>query len=106
MHQTKAVKAVATPPDCLSHLNLQMFRATRKKLLDDNVSRVIKKRVGFKSAMLVDVKPSADGQETEKDFRTKYCRAEYLHSTKNTIAATAEAAEDEELAVFLKQDDI
>ncbi|XP_057525775.1 general transcription and DNA repair factor IIH subunit TFB1-1-like [Amaranthus tricolor] len=43
---------------------------------------------------------------SEKDFWTKYCRAEYLHSTKNAIAAAAEAAEDEELAVFLKQDDI
>ena len=43
---------------------------------------------------------------TEKDFWTKYWRAEYLHSTKNIVAAAAEAAEDEELAVFLKQDDI
>ncbi|KAL6954988.1 hypothetical protein U1Q18_043173 [Sarracenia purpurea var. burkii] len=116
------------------------FWATRKKLLDGNASRVIKQRVGFKSAMLADVKPSADGQSnrvtfnltpeiihqifaekpavhqaflkfvpnkmTEKDFWTKYCKVEYLHSTKNTVAAAAEAAEDEELAVFLKQDDI
>lgn len=43
---------------------------------------------------------------TEKDFWTKYCRAEYLHSTKNAVAAAAEAAEDEELAVFLKHDDV
>ena len=43
---------------------------------------------------------------TEKEFWTKYSRAEYLHSTKNVIAAAAEAAEDEELAVFLKQDDM
>lgn len=43
---------------------------------------------------------------TEKDFWTKYCRAEFLHRTKNAVAAAAEAAEDEELAVFLKQDDI
>ncbi|XP_038974695.1 general transcription and DNA repair factor IIH subunit TFB1-1-like isoform X3 [Phoenix dactylifera] len=43
---------------------------------------------------------------TEKDFWTKYCRAEYLHRTKNSVAAAAEAAEDEELAVFLKHDDI
>ncbi|XP_038709323.1 general transcription and DNA repair factor IIH subunit TFB1-1-like isoform X2 [Tripterygium wilfordii] len=43
---------------------------------------------------------------TEMDFWTKYFRAGYLHSTKNTIAAAAEAAEDEELAIFLKQDDI
>ncbi|KAG9448790.1 hypothetical protein H6P81_008755 [Aristolochia fimbriata] len=43
---------------------------------------------------------------TEKNFWTKYCRAEYLHRTKNSLAAAAEAAEDEELAVFLKHDDI
>lgn len=43
---------------------------------------------------------------TEKDFWRKYCRAEYLYRTKNSIAATAEAAEDEELAIFLKHDDI
>ncbi|XP_057509083.1 general transcription and DNA repair factor IIH subunit TFB1-1-like [Actinidia eriantha] len=116
------------------------FWATRKKLLDGDANRVIKQRVGFKSAMLADVKPSADGRSnrvtfnltpeiihqifaekpavhqaflkfvpikmSEKDFWTKYCRAEYLHSTKNAVAAAAEAAEDEELAVFLKQDDV
>ncbi|CAO2176454.1 unnamed protein product [Urochloa humidicola] len=43
---------------------------------------------------------------TEIEFWRKYCRAEYLLRTKNTMAATAEAAEDEELAVFLKNDDI
>lgn len=43
---------------------------------------------------------------SEKDFWTKYCRAEYLHRTKNSVAAAAEAAEDEELALFLKHDDI
>lgn len=43
---------------------------------------------------------------TEKEFWTKYSRAEYLHSTRNVVAAAAEAAEDEELAVFLKQDDM
>lgn len=43
---------------------------------------------------------------SEKDFWTKYFRAEYLHSTKNSIAAAAEAAEDEELALFLKDDEI
>ncbi|KAI3977319.1 hypothetical protein MKX01_000232, partial [Papaver californicum] len=36
---------------------------------------------------------------TEKDFWTKYCRAEFLHRTKNAVAAAAEAAEDEELAI-------
>lgn len=45
-------------------------------------------------------------QMTEKDFWTKYFRAEYLHSTRNAVAAAAEAADDEELAMFLKDDDI
>lgn len=43
---------------------------------------------------------------SEKEFWTKYSRAQYLHSTKNVVAAAAEAAEDEELAVFLKRDDM
>ncbi|KAL3821343.1 hypothetical protein ACJIZ3_007248 [Penstemon smallii] len=43
---------------------------------------------------------------TEKEFWTKYSRAEYLHSTRNVVAAAAEAAEDEELSVFLKQDEL
>ncbi|CAK9159546.1 unnamed protein product [Ilex paraguariensis] len=37
---------------------------------------------------------------TEKEFWTKYSRAEYLHSTKNVVVAAAEAAEDD------KQDDM
>ncbi|KAJ9568053.1 hypothetical protein OSB04_004019 [Centaurea solstitialis] len=116
------------------------FWATRKKLLDVNASRKAKQRVGLKSDMIFNVKPSSDGQSnrvtfnltpemihqifaekpavrqaylnfvpnkmTEKDFWTKYWRAQYLHSTKNIVAAAAEAAEDEELAVFLKQDAI
>ncbi|XP_052207026.1 general transcription and DNA repair factor IIH subunit TFB1-1-like isoform X2 [Diospyros lotus] len=116
------------------------FWATRKKLLEGDARKVKRQRVGFKSAMLADVKPSADGRSnrvtfnltpeiihqifaekpavhqaflkfvpnkmTEKDFWTKYCRAEYLHRTRNTVAAAAEAAEDEELAVFLKHDDV
>lgn len=44
-------------------------------------------------------------QMTERDFWTKYFRAEYLHSLKNAVAAAAEAAEDEDLAIFLKDDD-
>ncbi|WCJ32548.1 General transcription and DNA repair factor IIH subunit TFB1-1 [Euphorbia peplus] len=43
---------------------------------------------------------------TDRDFWTKYCRAEYLQRSKNINAAAAEAAEDEELALFLKPDDI
>ncbi|KAI8559283.1 hypothetical protein RHMOL_Rhmol04G0159900 [Rhododendron molle] len=42
---------------------------------------------------------------TEKDFWTKYCRAEYLHCMKNAFAAAAEATEDEDLVAFLKRDD-
>ncbi|GAB4850692.1 General transcription and DNA repair factor IIH subunit TFB1-1 [Ancistrocladus abbreviatus] len=116
------------------------FWATRKKLLDGDNNQMARQRVGFKSAMISDIKPQTDGRTnkvtfnltpeiihqifaekpavhraflnyvpskmSEKDFWTKYCRAEYLHSTKNAVAAAAEAAEDEELAVFLKQDDI
>ncbi|XP_062195574.1 general transcription and DNA repair factor IIH subunit TFB1-1-like isoform X2 [Phragmites australis] len=116
------------------------FWATRKNLLDDEANKASKQRPGFKSAMLADVRPSADGRTnkvtfnltteiihqifaekpavhrafldfvpkkmSEKDFWTKYCRAEYLLRTKNTVAAAAEAADDEELAVFLKNDDI
>ena len=43
---------------------------------------------------------------SEEDFWKKYCRAEYLLRTKNTVRAIAEAAGDEELAMFLKDDDI
>ncbi|XVF47052.1 hypothetical protein PTKIN_Ptkin03bG0078000 [Pterospermum kingtungense] len=116
------------------------FWATRKKLLDREANKKTKQQLGFKSAMISDIRPSTDGRTnkvtfsltpeiilqifaekpavhraflsyvpnkmSEKVFWTKYFRAEYLHSTKNSIAAAAEAAEDEELAVFLKQDDI
>lgn len=40
------------------------------------------------------------------EFWTKYCRAEYLYRTKNQAAAAAEAADDEDLALFTKEDDI
>uniref|UniRef100_A0A7N2LAT8 BSD domain-containing protein n=1 Tax=Quercus lobata TaxID=97700 RepID=A0A7N2LAT8_QUELO len=116
------------------------FWATRKKLLDGDSGTKSKQRVGFKSSMILDIKPMTDGRTnkvtfnltpeikyqifalkpavhraflnhvpnkmTEKDFWTKYFRAEYLHSTKNAVATAAEAAEDEELAIFLKDDDI
>ncbi|XXG84813.1 hypothetical protein AAC387_Pa11g0038 [Persea americana] len=116
------------------------FWAARKNLLDADTHTTLKQRVGFKSAMLADVRPLTDGRTnkvtfsltpeiihqifaekpavhqaflnfvpskmTEKDFWTKYCRAEYLHRTKNSVAAEAEAAEDEDLAVFLRHDDI
>ncbi|KAJ1703568.1 hypothetical protein LUZ63_003347 [Rhynchospora breviuscula] len=116
------------------------FWATRKALLGEDTNRTTKQQPGFKSAMLADVRPSADGRTnkvtfsltpeiiqqifaekpavhraflnlvpskmSEKDFWTKYCRAEYLNRTRNAAVAAAEAAEDEELAVFLKHDDI
>nr|ACF22789.1 transcription factor related protein [Brachypodium distachyon] len=116
------------------------FWATRKNLLDDEANTASKQKPGFRSVMLADVRPSADGQTnkvtfsltneiihqifaekpavhrafldyvpkklSEKDFWTKYCRAEYLLRTKNTLAAKAEAADDEELAIFLRNDDI
>ncbi|PHT41352.1 Heat shock protein 90-1 [Capsicum baccatum] len=44
------------------------------------------------------------GKMSGKEFWTKYSRAKSLHSTKNIVAALDEASEDEELAVFLKQD--
>lgn len=40
----------------------------------------------------------------EKDFWTKYCRAEYQFTTKNSAAAAAEAADDEDLAIFVNED--
>ncbi|EYU33732.1 hypothetical protein MIMGU_mgv1a007394mg [Erythranthe guttata] len=43
---------------------------------------------------------------SEKDFWTKYSKAEYLNSSRNVSVAAAEAALDEELAVFLKRDDM
>ncbi|ESR65955.1 hypothetical protein CICLE_v10007802mg [Citrus x clementina] len=116
------------------------FWAARKKLLDRDPSKKSKQRVGFKSAMISDIRPATDGRTnkvtfsltpeiilqifaekpavhraflnfvpnkmTEMEFWTKYCRAEYLSRTKNYHAVVAEAAEDEELAVFLKEDDI
>ncbi|CAA0387843.1 unnamed protein product [Arabidopsis thaliana] len=97
------------------------FWSTRKKLLGKDSIRKSKQQMGLKSMMVSGIKPSTDGrtnrvtfnltseiifQMTEKDFWTKYFRAEYLYSTKNTAVAAAEAAEDEELAVFLKPDEI
>ncbi|XP_071693790.1 general transcription and DNA repair factor IIH subunit TFB1-1-like [Rutidosis leptorrhynchoides] len=43
---------------------------------------------------------------TEEEFWAKYRKAQFIHSNKNIAAAAAEAAEDEDLAVFLKQDAI
>ncbi|CAN8288630.1 unnamed protein product [Cochlearia groenlandica] len=100
------------------------FWASRKKLLGKDSVRKRKQQDGLKSMMDSGIKPS-DGKifvkkpavrqafisyvpskMSEKDFWTKYYRAEYLYSTKSTAVAVAEAAEDEELAVFLKPDAI
>ncbi|KAF9598892.1 hypothetical protein IFM89_032746 [Coptis chinensis] len=96
--------------------------------------------MGFKSAMIADVRPLTDGRSnkvtfnltpeiihkifaekptvhkaylnfvprkmSKMDFWTKYCRAEYLLRTRNVVAIATEAAEDEELVVFLKHDEI
>ncbi|KAG4997862.1 hypothetical protein AAZX31_10G182500 [Glycine max] len=116
------------------------FWATKKKLLDQDESRKLKQRIGFKNSLIFDTKPMSDGRinqvkfqltpeikyqifalkpavhqaflnfvpskMNEVDFWNKYFKAEYLHSTKNAVAAAAEAAEDEDLAVFLKDDEI
>lgn len=116
------------------------FWAPRKHLLAVDSGKTPKQVVGFKSAMIADVRPVTDGRTnkvtfnltpeiihqifaekpavhkaylnfvprrmSELDFWKKYCRAEYLHKTRNAVAAAAEAAEDEELAVFLKHDEL
>ncbi|KAM0882808.1 hypothetical protein ACQ4PT_032052 [Festuca glaucescens] len=97
------------------------FWAIRKNLLDDEANKALKQKPGVKNVMVADVRPSADGQifaekpamhrafldyVPKKDFWTKYCRAEYLLRSKSTLRAKAEAAGDEELAMFLKNDDI
>ncbi|XP_071683336.1 general transcription and DNA repair factor IIH subunit TFB1-1-like [Lolium perenne] len=103
------------------------FWAIRKNLLDDEANKALKQKPGVKNVMVADVRPSANGQLqifsekpavhqafldyvpkklSEQDFWTKYCRAEYLLRAKCTLRAKAEAAGDEELAMFLKNDDI
>ncbi|KAK1401368.1 hypothetical protein POM88_000973 [Heracleum sosnowskyi] len=113
----------------------EFWAIRKKKLLDE---KFIKQRVGLKSGMIFNVKPSSDGRVvkynltrqiihqilsekpavrsaylnlvpktmTEMDFWIKFLRAEYLYSTKDFGTAAAEAAQDEELVVFLKQDDV
>ncbi|KAL7103303.1 hypothetical protein ACP275_08G171200 [Erythranthe tilingii] len=81
------------------------FWATRKKLLEQSDGRRRKQRLALKNEMWT-VKPLSDGQLSEKHFWTKYSKAEYLNSSRNVSVAAAEAALDEELAVFLKRDDM
>ncbi|KAI3903705.1 hypothetical protein MKW98_032359 [Papaver atlanticum] len=80
------------------------FWATRKRSLGVDGSKMCKQRLGFKSAMLANVRPLTDDRKnkiftekpavhqaflkfvpskmTEMDFWTKYGRAEFLHKTK------------------------
>jgi hypothetical protein len=44
------------------------FWATRKNLLEDEANKGSKQRPGFKSAMLADVRPSADGRTNKVTF--------------------------------------
>ncbi|KAM3211273.1 hypothetical protein ACQJBY_064826 [Aegilops geniculata] len=125
------------------------FWATRKNLLDDETNKASKQKPGFKSAMLADVRPSADGQTNKVTFSLtteiihqmqenkgddgglggrggarkgiksgkgkrddgpyfcrKASRASGIFRLCPEEAAKAEAADDEELAMFLKNDDI
>ncbi|VAI87999.1 unnamed protein product [Triticum turgidum subsp. durum] len=125
------------------------FWATRKNLLNDETNKASKQKPGFKSAMLADVRPSADGQTNKVTFSLTteiihqmqenkgddgglggrggarkgiksgkgkrddgpyFCRkascASGIFRLCPEEAAKAEAADDEELAMFLKNDDI
>eukprot|EP00249_Psilotum_nudum_P007355 c20498_g1_i1 orf=159-2075(+) len=131
LHQHLVIQGILSEDD---------FWATRKYMLDDEASKTLKQRAGFKSAMLADVRPMTDGRTnkvtfnltpeiihqifaekpavhqafllnvpskmTEVEFWRKYCRAEYLHRTKTAAAVAAEAEEDEDLAEFLKDDEM
>jgi transcription initiation factor TFIIH subunit 1 len=44
------------------------FWATRKKLLDGDSGRKSKQRVGFKSSMILDIKPMSDGRTNKVTF--------------------------------------
>ncbi|KAM1014741.1 hypothetical protein ACFX2C_044691 [Malus domestica] len=83
------------------------FWATRKKLLDGESHTKPKQRIfALKPAVHQAFLELVPSKMTAKDFWTKYFRAEFLHRTKNAAAIAAEAAEDEELAIFLKEDEI
>ncbi|KAI8551006.1 hypothetical protein RHMOL_Rhmol06G0151300 [Rhododendron molle] len=49
------------------------FWATRKKFLDGDTSRVTRQLAGFKSAMLADVKPPADGRVQHRSLSRSLC---------------------------------
>ncbi|KAG6420865.1 hypothetical protein SASPL_117408 [Salvia splendens] len=95
------------------------FWATRKKLLDQNDSRMPKQQLALKNEtwsvrQIFAEKPAVcqayleyvPRKMSNKEFWNKYSTAQYLHSTRDIVAAAAVAAVDEELDVFLKRDDI
>ncbi|KAH0974227.1 hypothetical protein GBA52_016126 [Prunus armeniaca] len=101
------------------------FWAASNKFGDVDSRPKPKQQVGFRNTMIMDTKPMTDGRTntitftvqqaflalipnktTEKKIWTKYFRAEYLRITGNAAAAEAEAADDEELAMFLKEDEV
>ena len=49
--------------------------------------------------------PVLASQMSEKQFWSKYCTAEIMFQGKNRAVAEAEANEDEELAVFVRDDE-
>ncbi|KAI5332304.1 hypothetical protein L3X38_022433 [Prunus dulcis] len=85
------------------------FWAARKKFGDYGDSNPKQKlRVGFKSSMIMDTKPMTDGRTNKVTFSfdsrdkvSDFCPETIWYAA----AAEAEAAEDEELAMFLKQDE-
>ncbi|PHU26882.1 Heat shock protein 90-1 [Capsicum chinense] len=64
------------------------------------IHQIFPEKLAFCQAYLNFVPEKMSG----KEFWIKYSRAEYLHSTNKFVATFAKASEDEELAVFLKQD--
>ncbi|KAM3302313.1 hypothetical protein P3S67_016815 [Capsicum chacoense] len=104
------------------------FWAARKSLLEQTENKNPKQRVALKNDMwcvkpLSNMTPEVIHQifaekpavcqaylnfipvnMSGKEFWTKCSRAEYLYNTKNIVATFAEASEDKEHAVFLKQD--
>ncbi|KAB2628357.1 pentatricopeptide repeat-containing protein [Pyrus ussuriensis x Pyrus communis] len=93
---------VTLPDEQLSAAEMEL----RMKLLQED-SELQNLHMQFViSGVLTESEFWATRKMTAKDFWTKYFRAEFLHSTKNTAAIAAEAAEDEELAIFLKEDEI
>ncbi|CAB4309752.1 unnamed protein product [Prunus armeniaca] len=69
------------------------FWAARNKFGDVDSRPKPKQRVGFRNSMIMDTKPMTDGRMNTVNFR-------------NAAAVEAEASDDEELAMFLKEDEV